>query len=82
LNSNQTVYFDVYIPAFASRIKFARKILPFACPEYSYVYGEILTFPQYERIMKNPCCECYPDGTGGNTIIINGITCNPTGAGC
>ena len=82
LNSNQTVYFDVYIPAFAGRIKFARKILPFACPEYSYVYGEILTFPQYERIMKNPCCECYPDGTGGNTIVINGVTCNPTGAGC
>jgi hypothetical protein len=56
--------------------------LAFNCPDYNYVYGDVLTFPTYDRIMKNPCCECYPDGTGGNQIIINGVTCNPTGAGC
>jgi hypothetical protein len=82
LSNNQVVYFDVYIPAFSTRITFVRKVLGFDCPEYDYVYGDVLTFPSYDRIMKNPCCECYPDGTEGNTIIINGVTCNPTGAGC
>lgn len=82
-NQEQLAYFDLYIPAFAGRIKFARRILPFACPNEGYNnIGGILSNAEYDRIMKNPCCECYPDGTGGNTIIINGVTCNPTGAGC
>lgn len=82
-NQDQLAYFDLYIPAFAGRIKFARRILPFACPNEGYNnIGGILSNAEYDRIMKNPCCECYPDGTGGNTIIINGVTCNPTGAGC
>jgi hypothetical protein len=82
LNSGRNVYFDVYIPAFATRIAFARKVLPFDCPERGVVYGDPITFPSYERIMKNPCCVCYEFGTDGKEIIINGVTCNPTGEGC
>jgi hypothetical protein len=81
-NNLKSVNFELTVPAFGITINRFRSIIPFDCPDEDYVVYDIIDVGEFERILKNPCCECYYTGTGGKEIIINGVTCNPTGAGC
>jgi hypothetical protein len=81
-NQLKSVNFEIYIPAFGLTKNVFKSIIPFDCPDESLVAYDIIDVKEFETISKNPCCECYYTGTGGNQIIINGVTCNPTGAGC
>jgi len=76
------VVFEIYVPAFGLTKNQFRSIMPFSCPDEDLILNDIVTVSQFEFISENPCCNCYSKGTDGKTIIINGVTCNPTGAGC
>jgi hypothetical protein len=78
----KSVNFQLYVPAFGITINEFRSIIPFDCPDEDYVVYDIISPQNYEKILKNPCCQCYSTGTDGKEIIINGVTCNPTGEGC
>lgn len=50
-------------------------VLDFPCPGESYRIYDLITPREYESILKDPCGDCYPNGTGGNTIVIKGKEC-------
>jgi hypothetical protein len=50
-------------------------VLDFPCPGEGYRVGELISVSDYEYILKDPCGECYPNGTGGSRIIIRGKEC-------
>ena len=81
-NQLKSVNFEIYVPAFGLTKNVFKSIIPFDCPDESLIAYDIISVREFERISKDPCCECYYTGTGGKQIIINGVTCNPTGAGC
>jgi hypothetical protein len=45
-------------------------VIPFACPDYTYRIYDTIPPDEYKDILKDPCGECYPNGTGGSRIRI------------
>ena len=61
-----------------------KAIAKFDCPYYELKYGDITELQDWEDILENPCCACYPDGVGTNNISLSDINgeikkCPPTG---
>ena len=79
-----SVTFEVYIPEF--KISFASNITTYSiaqydCPYEDIVGDDIVNYNDWKYIKEsnNPCDLCYPDGTGGKKITINGYECPLSG---
>jgi WD40 repeat protein len=56
-----------------------RAIAQFECPEEDISIGDIVSSSDWNYILKDPCCACWPNGTGNKDIIINGVKCPTSG---
>lgn len=70
-----------------------RSIAQFKCPNYQIKYHDIVVYSLWQQILTDPCCKCYPTGTGGEKVtltqVINNnpyttqnVECNITGSNC
>jgi hypothetical protein len=67
-----TIVIDQYLQYTYTTI---RASLPYPCPELEINDLDLINLGDYKVINENPCKECYPNGTSGTNIIINGKTC-------
>jgi hypothetical protein len=56
-----------------------RAIAQFECPEEDILLGDIVDTSDWDYILQDPCCTCWPNGTGNKDIIINSVKCSKTG---
>jgi hypothetical protein len=82
--SDDSVYFQVTIEGIPEKFGSAYAVARFDCPEYNLLPGSLADTDDWKMILKNPCCECYPDGyTSNMTFILNGQECSKSGnTGC
>ena len=73
---------SVTTPTRTYNFPFVRSIIPYDCPDYGYKPFDIIDLNDMQIILQNPCCECFPNGTNGSRIILEGTTCDLTGANC
>jgi len=81
---NSSVCFKVYLEKVQKQFFECKAIAKFDCPYYELKYGDITELQDWEDILENPCCACYPDGVGTNNISLSDINgeikkCPPTG---
>jgi hypothetical protein len=67
-----TIVIDQYLQYTYTTIQAS---LQYSCPALGINYLDLIDFGDYEVIDENPCKVCYPNGTSGKKIIINGNTC-------
>ena len=81
-NEDNSVAFVVEIPEFKNiRFYDVRSVASADCPGENIKMGQLLDYGDWQNIIEDFCCYCYPNGTGNKTIIFNGVTCSPT-SGC
>jgi hypothetical protein len=73
------VIFSVYIPEFKFSYYKLLAIASFECPEEDIKLDDIVNYKDWERILEDPCCSCWPNGTGTSNIIINSVKCPSSG---
>jgi hypothetical protein len=73
------VIFSVYIPEFKFSYYKLLAIASFECPEEDIKLDNIVNYKDWERILEDPCCSCWPNGTGTSNIIINSVKCPSSG---
>jgi len=78
------VIFVVYVPEFKQNYYSVRAISAFECPEEDIKLHDIVDYGDWKAILEDPCCSCWPNGTGNSEIQIknyNGdiIKCPTTG---
>jgi WD40 repeat protein len=73
------VVFQVEILDFKYKFYDDRAIAQFECPEEDILLGDIVSTSDWDYILKDPCCACWPNGTGTKNITINGIKCPTSG---
>ena len=56
-----------------------RAIAQFECPEEDILLGDIVDTSDWDYILQDPCCACWPNGTSNKDIIINSVKCSKTG---
>ena len=82
-NRDDNVYFQVSIEGIPEKFGSAYAVARFDCPEYDLLPGSLADTDDWKMILKNPCCECYPDGyTSNMTFILNGQECSKSGNTC
>lgn len=70
-----------------------KSIAQFKCPNYQIKYHDIVEYSLWQQISTDPCCKCYPTGTGGEKVTLKQVTnnnpyttqnveCNITGSNC
>lgn len=79
---NRLVTFKVKVPEYNKEFTYTYSVLDYNCPAKNLDRYSLISPTTYQQINVNPCCSCYPGGTNGQSITINGITCDPTGANC
>ena len=78
MNTNTFQYY-VYFPTLQNVKAYGSfSILPYDCPDEDVNAYDIISPERYDSINKNPCHNCYPNGTNGQTITINGTSCSKT----
>lgn len=75
-----TFYVDV--PDVNLKFPYTASFLTYSCPGEGYDNPQIIDVDEYKDIRQNPCCACYPNGTGGRRRIIDGKQCNETSNPC
>ena len=73
------VVFQVEILDFKYKFYDDRAIAQFECPEEDILLGDIVGTNDWKYILEDPCCSCWPNGTGTKNITINGIKCPTSG---
>jgi hypothetical protein len=81
-NGTNYIPFVVTIPEFPNLRFFdgSRGLAEFDCPDEDIKFYDIIKVREMETILRNYCKNCYPNGTGGKKIIVNGVSCSTTGA--
>ena len=64
------VIFSVYIPEFKFNYYSVRAISGFECPEEDIKLHDIVDYNLWKSILEDPCCSCWPNGTGNSDIQI------------
>jgi hypothetical protein len=76
IDLNPNIELSVTIPEFTKiNYAFSKYVLGISCPGEGYVRGSVLNKEDVDAIMEDPCENCYPDGTGNDTVVINGQQC-------
>jgi hypothetical protein len=70
---NSSVCFKVYLEKVQKQFFGCKAIAKFDCPDYELKYGDITVLQDWEDILENPCCACYPDGVGTKDISLKNI---------
>ena len=78
-NKENAVSFVVVIPEFGNKYYDVKSIANFECPEEDIKLNDIVDYRDWKEILKDPCCSCWPNGTGNSDIIINSVKCPKTG---
>ena len=63
----------------------SKAIAQFDCPEEDIKYADMLDYEEWGYILKDPCCNCWPNGTGKSTISVyndKGVLVNCPISGC
>jgi WD40 repeat protein len=81
-----SIIFFVESPAYKDYKYFGpRAIAQFECPEEDIKYGDIVYYRDWENILEDPCCSCWPNGTGKSKISVKnsqGVIVNCPSSGC
>jgi hypothetical protein len=48
----------------------SKAIAQFDCPDEDIKYGDMLDYEEWGYILKDPCCNCWPNGTGKSTVSV------------
>jgi WD40 repeat protein len=48
----------------------SKAIAQFDCPEEDIKYADMLDYEEWGYILKDPCCTCWPKGTGKSTVSV------------
>lgn len=86
-------YVDFNVSILGNTYPTTKSIAQFKCPNYKIKYHDIVDYNLWQQILSDPCCSCYPTGTGGEKVtlkqVINNnpyttqnVECNITGSNC